>query len=179
MGDIKEFKKHKLIIAVLSTLKEGEGEIAKTMNNEFGTIDFKSMVIPFSYTSYYCREMGHGIKRFFLAFENLILPDELADIKIHTNYLEKQFASKSSEGLLRKVNLDPGILNLSHLVLASTKDNVHRIPLKKGIYGEVALGFRNGNFEPYPWTYPDYRSLEYNNIFKQIRDIYRKNIRFT
>ena len=120
--------------------------------------------------------MGDDIERYFLSFERLIFPDELADVKIHTNYLEKFFSVQDGEGLSRRVNFDPGILNLSHLILASTKDNVHRIPLKDGIYGEVTLGYRDGKFEPYPWTYRDYCSPEYGEILSSIRDIYKKDI---
>ncbi len=176
MGEIKPFKKHKLIIGILSVLKDREGEVIKALTDEFGPVDYKSEIYPFSYTSYYDREMGGDIDRFFLSFERLILPDELSDVKIHTNYLEKFFSIQNGEGLSRRLNFDPGILNLSHLILASTKDNVHRIPLKEGIYGEVTLGYKNGSFEPFPWTYLDYRSPEYGEIFSRIRDIYRENI---
>lgn len=176
MGEIKPFKKHKLIIGVLSVLHDREGEIINALSDEFGPIDYKSDVIPFSFTSYYDSEMGRDIERFFLSFERLIIPDELSDVKIHTNYLEKFFSIQDAAGLSRRVNFDPGILNLSHLILASTKDNVHRIPLKEGIYGEVTLAYKNGNFEPLPWTYPDYKSPEYGEIFSRIRSIYRENI---
>lgn len=43
----------------------------------------------------------------------------------------------------RKVNLDPGYLEPSKLVLASTKNFSHRIYLNQGIYGEVTLLFAN------------------------------------
>ncbi len=176
MGEIKPFKKHKLVIAVLSVLRDREGEIINALAEEFGPVDYKSNVIPFSYTSYYNSEMGEDIERFIISFEKLIYPDELSDVKIHTNYLEKFFSIQEADKLTRKVNFDPGILNLSHLVLASTKDNVHRIPLKEGIYGEVTLGYRNNAFEPFPWTYPDYRSPEYGEIFNYIRNIYKQDL---
>ena len=176
MGEIKPFKKHKLIIGVLSVLHDREGEIIKALTDEFGPADYKSEALPFLYTSYYNREMGDDIERFFISFERLILPDELSDVKIHTNYLEKFFSVQAGEGLSRRVNFDPGILNLSHLILASSKDNVHRIPLKEGIYGEVTLGYKNGEFEPMPWTYRDYCSPEYWQILSCIRDIYRNDI---
>ena len=176
MGEIKPFKRHKLVIGVLSVLHDREGEILKALTDEFGPADFKSEVLPFSYTSYYNREMGDDIERFFLSFEKLIPPDTLADVKTHTNYLEKFFSVQDGDGFSRRVNFDPGILNLSHLILASAKDNVHRIPLKDGIYGEVTLGYKEGKFEPFPWTYRDYCSPEYGQIFSSIRDIYKKDI---
>ncbi len=176
MGEIKPFKKHKLIVAVLSVLHDREAELINALTEEFGDIDYKSPVLPFCCTSYYNREMGNNIERFFLSFKNLILPDKLSDVKIHTNYLEKFFSVQKDSRIYRHVNFDPGILNLSHLILASTKDNVHRIPLDRGIYGEVTLGYKNGKFEPFPWTYRDYRSPEYGKILSLIRDIYKKDI---
>lgn len=177
MGEINTFKKHKLIIGVLSVLHDREDEIINALTEEFGTVDYKSTILPFTYTSYYDKEMGGDIERFFLSFEKLISPDELSDVKIHTNYLEKFFSiQEAGKGSMRKVNFDPGLINLSHLILASTKDNVHRIPLKDGIYGEVTLAYKGGGFEPYPWTYIDYKSPEYTKIFSEIRDIYRQDL---
>ena len=177
MGDIKPFKKQKLIIGVLSVLHDREDEVVNALTEEFGEADYKSGLLPFTYTSYYNSEMGEDIKRFFLSFSKLVSPETLADIKIHTNYLEKFFSIQdTSRGMLRKVNFDPGILSLSRLILASTKDNVHRVPLKDGIYGEVTLSYRGGKFEPFPWTYPDYRSSEYSRILKEIRGLYREDL---
>lgn len=91
MGEIKPFKKHKLIIGVLSVLHDRLEEIVNALTEEFGPVDFRSREIPFTYTEYYNREMGSDIERFFLSFEKLISPDELSDVKVHTNYLEKFF----------------------------------------------------------------------------------------
>ena len=177
MGEIKGFQKYKLIIGILSTLNDREDDFISILEKEFSSVDYKSRRFPFSYTSYYDKEMGEPITRFFLSFKKLVSPDDLAGIKIHTNYLENFFAVKTSAGLpMRKVNFDPGILNQSRLILASTKDNVHRIPLKEGIYGEVTLAYRKGEFVPFPWTYADYKDPVYNKIFKEIRKIYCLNL---
>jgi uncharacterized protein DUF4416 len=177
LGEINSFKKHKLIVGVLSVLRDREDEVINTLSEEFGKVDYKSENLPFTYTSYYDREMGPNIERFFLSFEKLISPEKISDVKIHTNYLERFFSiQEAGKGAMRKVNFDPGLLNLSHLILASSKDNVHRIPLKEGIYGEVTLAYKEGTFEPFPWTYIDYKSPEYTNIFSEIREIYKKDI---
>jgi hypothetical protein len=62
---------------------------------------------------------------------------------------------------------------MAKLVLATTKNHGHRIYLREGIYGEVTLTFRNGDFCPYPWTYPDYASEPVIEIMRSIRRIYR------
>ena len=63
------------------------------------------------------------------------------------------------------------------MVLATTKDYSHRIYLGQGIYGEVTLRYRNGGFHPWEWTYPDYASPRYLEIFAQIRGIYVAQLR--
>jgi hypothetical protein len=133
--------------------------------------------LDFNYTDYYNNEIGNEIKRFFVSFKELISPSSISAVKIASNNLEKLFIEKDSCKEKRKVNLDPGILNSSRLILATTKDNVHRIPLKDGIYGEVTLIFQKGKFEPLPWTYIDYRSPEYCEILLKIRTIYKINLK--
>ena len=80
-------------------------------------------------------------------------------------------------GQRRRVNLDPGYVSLSKMVLATTKDYSHRIYLGQGIYAEVTLHYRHGAFHPWEWTYPDYASQRYLDIFGHIRDIYVAQLR--
>lgn len=173
MGNIKNFTAEKLIVGVLSTLPEKRREIEDTLTAEFGPADYRSAEIDFIYSDYYIKEMGPGIKRFFYAFENCVPPDKLADIKIRGNELEMRFSRDGK----RKVNFDPGILNCSRLILASTKDNMHRIPLQKGIYAEVTLVYMNKGFQSLLWTYRDYASDTYKAIFSEIREIYRLQLK--
>ena len=72
----------------------------------------------------------------------------------------------------RRVNIDPGYISDSKLILTTTKDYFHRIYLGHGIYAEVTLRWRKGGFEPFEWTYPDYRSKEYIKILNTIRNNY-------
>ena len=119
-------------------------------------------------------EMGSGIRRFFYSFVNLVSPDQLPDIKIRTNELEEKFATPYGN---RKINLDPGLLSLSSLILATTKNNVHRIPLQKGIYGEITLMYVNKEYQTLPWTYADYRTPAFHAIFKEMRTLLKKRLK--
>jgi len=178
LGEIKSFPSYKLIIGVLTTVCYKKNEILEVLAKELGEIDYVSSFIDFNYTDYYNREMGDNIKRFFVSFKNLIDPSSLADIKIRTNKLEKQFAENNQSGVeSRRVNFDPGILNLSRLILASTKDNAHRVPLDKGIYGEITLLFQKKGIQALPWSYIDYQSREYTEIFFEIREIFRSDLK--
>ena len=173
MGAIEPFAKNKLIMGVLSTLPEKKDELRHLLVEEFGPIDYESQEFDFNFTDYYVPEMGSGIKRFFYSFVNLVSPDQLPDIKIRTNGLEEQFALDGN----RKINLDPGLLSLSSLILATTKNNVHRIPLQKGIYGEVTLMYVNREYQILPWTYADYRTPAFHEIFKEMRTLLKKKFK--
>jgi hypothetical protein len=116
--------------------------------------------------------MGVPITRFFVSFLRLIDPGSLAGIKRQTNRLEELFAESGK----RKVNIDPGLLNLSRFILASSKDGSHRIPLSGGIFAEVTLVYESGSYRPLEWTYPDYRSCEYRDILADIRRLYKAQV---
>ncbi len=165
MGKAENFDRNKLVIGILSTRPEEKEKLRALLIDRFGPIDFESREFDFDFTDYYVPEMGPGIKRYFYSFTDLVYPDSLSDIKLATNEMEKLFAVDEN----RKINIDPGILSLSSLILASTKNNVHRIPLQKGIYGEVTLMYSNRQFQLLPWTYADYRTPEYHVIFEEMR----------
>lgn len=172
MGIPGSFAREKLVVAVLTSRMERTGELLADLAASFGALDFTSPDSAFDFTDYYTREMGKGIWRFFASFRELVEPDALASIKIAANGLENRYR----EDGLRKVNLDPGLLCLSRFVLATTKENSHRIPLRSGIYGEVTLIFEKGTFRPVEWTYPDYRSESYIAILNAIRGLYRAQL---
>ena len=121
-----------------------------------------SLELPFAYTDYYYREMGEPLRRRFATIAGLWASDLLPEAKITTNRLEGSGP--------RRFNLDPGLLTLHSLILASTKPHAHRIPLHSGIYAEVTLIYRDGGFQALPWTYPDYASDEYQRILLEIRE---------
>lgn len=170
MGTAKIPLPVKLIIGIITNNLELVEKVKQKLSEPFGPVDYLSEVIPFVHTNYYAKEMGAPLWRRFLSFERLISPDQIADIKLITNELENQFASPITKN--RNINLDPGYISLSKLVLASTKDYSHRIYLGKGIYAEATLKFVKGSFTPFEWTYPDYRTEKYISTFNQIRQIY-------
>ncbi|MDC7228346.1 MAG: DUF4416 family protein [Spirochaetales bacterium] len=173
MGDINKFQEENLIIGVLSTLNGIEPQLRSVLEEHFGPVDFSTDSLSFTYTSYYDGEMGEGIKRWFYSFRKTVQPSELSRIKILTNELEERWAVDGN----RKVNLDPGLLDLNRLILATTKNVGHRIPLQNGIYAEVTLMYMKKDFHPLPWTYPDYQSGEYIAILKEIRTLYREKLK--
>lgn len=146
-------------------------EISKIMERKFGPICGRSELFDFIHTDYYTEEMGPNLKKIFYVFERPIPPQKLVDIKLYTNRLEARFSKKEKGIMRRQVNLDPGYLSLNKVVLASTKDYSHRLYLGKGIYGEVTLFYKDKIFNPFPWTYPDYKTAGYINFFNQMRKL--------
>jgi len=173
MGQIKKAEPAKLIVGFIFRDENIQRKAVESLEKKFGKIDFESRTLPFEYTDYYEKEFGRDLKRKFVSFSRLILPEKLSLIKNITNKIETRFSEKG----LRCVNIDPGYLNLSKLVLASTKDFSHRIYLDRGIYAEITLLFRDRTFQPLDWTYPDYRTSDYIGIFNKIREIYSKQIK--
>jgi hypothetical protein len=172
MGKISPAKPVKLIIGLIFKEEESLKKVEGILIRKFGETDFKGRVMPFDLTDYYREELGAGLKRAFMSFKKLINPAYLPEIKIITNKIESRL---SLDGR-RRINIDPGYLDLAKVILASTKDYSHRIYLDKGIFAEITLSFKDSSFAPNQWTYPDYRKDEYIRIFNKMRDIYRSQI---
>ena len=173
MGRISRFKPDKLVMPILISRQRMRTPLLEQLRSRFGPLDYTSIDLPFTYTRYYDEEMGTPITRFFISFLRLVNPGTLARIKVDTNRLESRFCEEGR----RKVNLDPGLLNLSRFVLASSKDGSHRVPLSDGVFAEVTLMYEKGSYRPLEWTYPDYRSEETLKILEDIRRLYRADTR--
>jgi len=172
MGEIKKTGSVKLVIGFLYGDPGILDEALKSLSRSFGNIDFKSSQMDFSYTTYYREEMGDGLKRSFVSFENLVDPENAYKTKLTTNILEKKLSGNGK----RRINIDPGYIDMAKLVLFSTKDYAHRIPVGSGIFAEVTLFYKDGRYNSWPWTYPDYKSEEYSGIFNSMRETYRNRM---
>lgn len=174
MGQIQKPLPVKLIISAFTQKINSFQNLENVLSKKFGPIDFRSDIINFNHTDYYRNEFGDDLKRKFISFKKLILPENLFKIKILTNKLEKKFNINDK----RQFNIDPGYISQSKLVLASTKNYSHRIYIKNGIYQEVTLIFKNKTFWPLNWTYPDYQSKDCIEIFIKIRDILNSQLKY-
>jgi hypothetical protein len=177
MGAIRSLKPVNLICGLISSDPDLMTRAVKLMTQHQGATDAVSEVWPFDYTDYYAVEMGEGLLRQFVSFAQLIDPAQLAGIKILTNNLERRI--NYDLGLpeeQRRVNLDPGYLTLSKLVLATTKDYSHRLYIGSGIFAESTLHYENGHWMAWPWTYPDYGGTRYHPFLTQVRELYRAKL---
>ncbi len=169
MWKLNDPKPVKLIIGILASNYQCLHTAADSLSNKFGKVDFSSEVWPFVQTDYYKEQTGPRILRQFVSIKRLIDPGVLAKIKHQTNKLEQKLAKKLALPLTRPVNLDPGIIEPSKLVLASTKNFSHRIYIDKNMYAEVTLIFDKGHWRPQAYTYPDYKQQCYFDFFDKVR----------
>lgn len=158
-----------LIVGMLAGKRAIFGAAEERLAELYGPVDLRSSVIDFDFTDYYEPQMGRGLRRMFLSFARKIDPGEIAAIKIETNRLERELAPLDTS-VGRPINLDPGYVCGSKLVLASAKDRSQRIYLSRGIYVEITLEFRKGRFSPVETTYRDYASEPYIEFFTRVRE---------
>lgn len=144
---------------------------AKEFNAE---IILKSRIIYFNqYSRYYDKEMGNEIfKQLFLTNKKIECHD-LAQFKILSNDLEEKFSVDNK----RTFNIDPGIVNMHQVVLASTKFSPHRVPISEDLWAEVTLLRCNKQWTSLIWTYKDYRSEEFQDFFKSARFFIRTELK--
>lgn len=177
MAEIRPPKTVMLLIAVCSRHDSALQWAQERASSEFGPSVNTSDAFPFHQTDYYSSSMGEDLKKQFLAFEDLIDPGQIRQIKRMTNEWEFEYAQQADHDEERPLNLDPGYLSEAKLVLASTKDHAHRIYLDDGIYAEVTLHYQGGGWQKLPWTYPDYQEAGYQEFFLCCRKSLREQRR--
>ncbi len=142
---------------------------------DLGKVVLQSEIYDFSsFTSYYAKEMGEALKKGFYFFERLREPEFLIDLKYTCYKIERELAEPSGN---RTVNLDPGYIALSKIVLSTFKDFSHRIYIGKGVFAEVTLIFKGKSFTELPWTYPDYKQPQIIATFNKARAWYKNKLK--
>ena len=166
-------KPAKLLVSVIAGSAVHIAKVLSKLAGRYGILDFVSEVLAFDYTDYYYAEMGQPLYRRFASFDGLISQEDLARIKVQTNFLE----TEESAGGNRRVNIDPGYLLAERLVLASGKNYAHRIYLSNGIYADLTLVYRDLDYRPLAWTYPDYAEIKVRNWLRALRKKYLLQLR--
>lgn len=176
MAEPKPFSQVKLVGGIIASHEPYFKRAEERLVELFGSVDKASPLFVFDFTDYYQEQMGKNLKRKFLSFAHLISPERLSEIKLQTNRLEEELR-KEFEASQRIVNIDPGYLTPSALVMATAKDFAHRIPLHDGIYAHLELLFSKKEVKVLSWTYPDYKTEGYQKFFIEVRQIYLSQLR--
>ena len=169
MGAVLQSAPVQPIVGVLAASPSLLAEAGDAISATIAPIALASGAGEWTQSDYYRAEMGAVLWRQYLALDDPMAPDDLAELKRLTNALEERW--RGARG--RAVNLDPGYLDLLRVVLASTKDAAHRVGLGAGIYAEATLHFVHGCFEPWPYTYPDYAGADAIAFFNGVRERWR------
>jgi hypothetical protein len=169
MWELKEPKPVKLIVGMLASDERCLAAAREAVIAALGPADLVSEAWTFDQTDYYVDEIGPKVLRQFVSFERLIDPGDLAAIKLRTNEIEQQLAATLAMPYPRPVNLDPGVIEPSKLILASTKNFAHRIYIGMKMYAEVTLVFDKGQWRTLPYTFPDYYRPEYQEFLSRVR----------
>lgn len=169
MWEIQDVQPVKLIVGILACDESVLEVCRQVLSEAYGQADLISEVWPFDMTEYYVSEAGPNMVRQFMAFEELIDPGRLAGIKHQTNRMEQDLVQQLDTPYPRPVNFDPGFIEPSKLVLASTKNFAHRIYIGDHMYAEVTMTYNKGRWETFPFTFPDYKSGRYNEFLNEVR----------
>ena len=169
MGVPREPTYSLLVVACFSRHLDVLQSACDQLAHTHGPIALISPDFAFHHTKYYDSTMGTGLIKRFLVFEPVVAADCLPDVKRATIAMENEVAASGRFAETRPLNLDPGHVQLGKFLLASTKDQAHRIYLRDDIFAEVTLRFQAGAFEPWPWTYADYREPAVREFLGQAR----------
>ena len=160
----------KLIIGAIYSDSQWLLKAKSAMQRQSWEIQHLSQVFPFDQTDYYSTEMGEGLKRCFLSIKGLQSLELTTDWKLKTVEIEQQLSNKGK----RRINLDPGYLDLSRVVLLSGKEGSHKIYLRNGVWADLVLLKEKGGYRNFPWTFPDIRTGRYDDFFLQLRAEFKK-----
>jgi hypothetical protein len=165
MSEPKEPSPAKLIFGLLYREESIQRQALAALTERLGPLDLLSEARPFTYTRYYEKEMGSALLRQTGSFLTLVHPGELPDIKLFSNQIEQEYSRESK----RLINIDPGLLSVERLILATGKNYTHRVYLRAGVYADLTLIYQGGDFKPLPWTYPDYQDPSLLHLLRALR----------
>lgn len=163
----------KHFIAVLFSSRENLSPALSKANENWGPFDFQGEDHLFDVTDYYAPEMGSPLFRKIFSFEKLYEPTLMVEMKLGCNKIEKDLSVDGN----RVVNLDAGYLDHNKVVLASAKEAGQKVYLDKGIYADLAGRYKSGRYQPFEWSFPDFRDGRYDKELLQIRTIYMKQMK--
>ncbi len=168
MAECAPVARVKLIVAVWWSDDAARTAASARLIERWGPLDHSGVDHAFDETAYYAREMGTRLHKRLVSFTELVSPGVIAPAKLWCNDLENQLAGPTG----RRVNLDIGYLDHSKLVLASVKYAGQKIYLSDGIYADPVARYRGGRYEPFEWTFPDFKDGRYDADLAAIRAAY-------
>jgi len=158
----------KLLVAILWSDADLLNEALTALREQWGEIDFSGTDRLFDVTDYYEAEMGTEIQRRLTTFDQLVPPESIRQAKLISNDIEDRLAGGGG----RRVNLDIGYLDHNKIVLASVKYAGQNIHLGDSVYADMIARYKQGRYQPFEWTFPDFRDGRYDEELAVIRRSY-------
>src|SRR5437870_11633053 len=112
MGTPRDPKSAKYFAGLLSSDIALLNSVETDLTAILGVVDARSEILPWKVSRFYENEMGPGLLRRFVSFCQLVSPGNLAKIKLQTQAVERQYQSSGPAGTGRRVNIDPGYLEV-------------------------------------------------------------------
>jgi hypothetical protein len=163
----------KYLVAVLWADEAALPLALARLSERWGPIDFVGPDRPFNLTNYYEPEMGANLHRRLISFETLLSPEDLPAAKWAC--IDIEAGLKGAAG--RRANLDIGYLDHNKIVLASIKAAGQKIYLSGGIYADLIARFADGRYQPFTWTFPDFKDGRYDGELGELRRKYLEAIK--
>jgi hypothetical protein len=176
--DLESPTKALFFAAIMSNEERLIPLLDKELESIFSKIEERSSIYKFDHSTYYYKEMGESIFKYFVSFDVLIDKIDLPDIKINTMRLEEKFFYLKDGFDCRKINIDPGYLTHSKVILSTSKNYSHRVYLGKGVFAELTYIISKEGWKCLDWTYPDYRDNEVISFFSKLRKKYKEKANF-
>jgi hypothetical protein len=164
------------VLVILGLLSNQPGlicEAAERLAEPWGGIDLWGEPQPFDHTPYYEKEMGSELQRRFCCLTGLMAPERLVELKQKAWEVEQLYIVAGN----RQVNLDPGTLDATKVVLASFKPGPQKLYLGSGVWADMVSFYTNRAFRPLLWTFPDLREGPHLELFAHARRRYKELLR--
>jgi hypothetical protein len=161
------------VCSCLTGKPERLAEVEKVLTGAFGEIALRSDPFPFEMSDYYSDEMGGHLERRWLCFGELFGAELLPQFRLTTGRIEERFSTHGK----RRVNLDPGYLDLGKLVLASMKEAPDKIYMGEGVWAHTCLVYRAGLFSAPDHSFPDFQDGRFDDFMLRARDLLKKLLR--
>ena len=175
MGEIQRPAPVLPVTVIFSRYPEALAWAKGRIQQAWGEIVLESELFPFEQTPYYDAEMGQHLRKCFVVTLPQMDAAELVGRKHQSNAWEAEFAAQANVPEPRPLNIDPGYMTLSKLVLASSKDFAHLLYMADGIFAEITLFYRRGGWQAHEWTFPDFRAETYHAFLTQCRELLKRD----
>jgi hypothetical protein len=165
----------KLIALVLWREEAALAEAVRRLCGLWGEVDFEGPDRPFDETRYYEEEMGAGLRRRIVSFAELIPSESLVERKLDAARVEDALRGPAG----RRVNIDPGYLDVHKVVLASFKPGAPKLHLGRGVHADMVCRYAKGKFHTFEWSFGDFRRGAYDEELAAIRARYKARLAAT